>query len=605
MNKPACSTQDVILPRLAKTLSGLFQERVERSRSQTAYLHHDPVSGTWHSTTWGEMETQANRWRAAMVRDGLRLGDRAAIMLENSLEWVLFDQAALGLGVIVVPLFVNDRPESVVHILKDSGARLLLIRNQAAWTPLIPYLDQLPELERVISLEEEVGQGGDVMMTPIAKWLPEQGVLPILGHAGHLTATLIYTSGTTGAPKGVMLTHKNLLYNAWGGLRAIPMDSQDLFLSFLPLSHALERTAGYYLPMMSGAAVAFARSIPQLGEDFIQVRPTAILSVPRIFERIRGAVLDRLETAPAWRKKLFAWTLGVGWKRFQYDQGRAAWDWDLLLWPVLKKVVADRIAGRLGGRLRVAVSGGARLEMETARFFLSLGVPLVQGYGLTEAGPIVSANTLEDNTPENVGMPLAGTEVTIGVNDELMVRGPGVMAGYWNHPEATQKAINAAGWLHTGDQARLEGGRVRIKGRIKEIIVMANGLKISPVDLEAAIAADPLFSQVLVVGESRPFLTVLAVMDCDRCRAFLKKLGLDPHSPDSLNHVQFREFLLGRMQELTRRFPGFAMVRNVTPLSEPWTVDNGLITPTLKPKRNRILEAFADRVEGMYQGHAA
>ncbi|MBF0439614.1 MAG: long-chain fatty acid--CoA ligase [Magnetococcales bacterium] len=604
MNKNIINEQLTISPRSAKTLSGLFQERVNRSRSQTAYIQFDPVTHSWQHTTWGEMETLANRWRAAMVRDGLYMGNRVAVMLANSREWVLFDQAALGLGVIVVPLFVNDRPESVVHILKDSGAKLLLVADQSAWMPIIPYLDQLPELQRVVCLEE-VQNEADLMLTPLSAWLPDEEASPVLGDASNLAATLIYTSGTTGAPKGVVLTHKNLLYNAWEGLQAIPIEEKDLFLSFLPLSHALERTAGYYLPMMAGSSVAFARSIALLAEDFLAIRPTVILAVPRIFERIRVAIHERLEQAPRWRHHLFADTLAVGWKRFLYEQGREQWSGSLWFWPVLKRIVAKQVLDRFGGRLRLAVCGGARLDLETSRFFLSLGLPLVQGYGLTEAGPVVSVNTPNNNTPENVGAVLPGTEVTIGANDELLVRGPGVMAGYWNNPDATHKVIDGAGWLHTGDQARLEGGRIRIKGRIKEIIVMANGLKVSPGDVEAAIAADPIFSQVLVVGEARPFLTVLAVMDCQKCRAFLKKLGLDPNSPDSLNHTRFREFLLARMQELTRRFPNFAMVREVTPLSEPWTVENGLITPTLKPRRNQILEAFANRVEGMYQGHAA
>ncbi len=573
-----------------------------RSRTQTAYLQFDAGEGVWRGTTWGEMETLANRWRAAMLQEGLEIGDRAAIMLDNCREWVLFDQAALGLGAIVVPLFVNDRPESVVHILRDSGARLLLVRDHAAWTPLLPYREQLPDLQRVVCLED--AGSGDPLVISLAAWLPEEGSPPRLNHSGEYVATLVYTSGTTGAPKGVVLTHRNLLYNAWGGFQAIPVNGGDLFLSFLPLSHALERTAGYYLPMLGGAPVAFARSIAHLAEDFQSVRPTVFISVPRIFERARATVQSKLEHAPAWRRRLFDLTREVGWQRFQARQA-GGWRPGMLLWPLLKRLVADRVLERFGGRVRVAVSGGARLDLETARFFLGLGLPLVQGYGLSEAGPVVSVNTLEHNTPENVGAPLPGTEVTIGAQDELLVRGPGVMAGYWRNPEATRQAIDAAGWLHTGDQARLEGGRVRIKGRIKDIIVMANGLKISPSDVEEAIAADPLFSQVVVVGEARPFLTALAVMDQERRRAWLGNLGLDPNSPESLASPQFRDLLLARVQELMRRFPGFAMIRAITPLNDPWTVDNGFITPTLKPKRKRILEAFAEQVEGMYQGHAA
>ncbi len=305
-------------------------------------------------------------------------------------------------------------------------------------------------------------------------------------------ATIIYTSGTTGKPKGVMLSHHNILYNAYASLMTFDegLDSRDIFLSFLPLSHTFERTAGYYMAMMAGAAVGYARSIPLLADDLKIIRPTVLASVPRIYERIYNAIHAKLEEGPPLRHKLFTLTVEVGWDRFEHQQGRGAWTPKLLLWPLLKHLVADKVMDRLGGRMRLSVSGGAALPPKVSRLFIALGLPLVQGYGMTETSPVVCVNHVEDNRPSTVGPPLEGIQVRIGEQNALLVKGPCNMLGYWNNPEATAAMIDQDGWLNTGDTASIgTSGHVTITGRLKEIIVMSNGEKMPPADMEEAILA--------------------------------------------------------------------------------------------------------------------
>jgi long-chain acyl-CoA synthetase len=376
---------------------------------------------------------------------------------------------------------------------------------------------------------------------------------------------------------------------------------EDKFLSFLPLSHTLERTAGYYLPIMAGASVAFSRSVAQLGDDLMKVRPTAIIAVPRIFEKVYGRIKDQLKKKSPFARRLFALAVTVGWARFEYQQGRAGWSPKLLLWPLLERVVARNVVAKLGGRLRLAVSGGAPLSPEIARVFIGLGIPIVQGYGLTETSPVISVNSLEENIPASVGLPIRGTEVKIGENDELLVKGPGVMLGYWNNHKATTETIDPDGWLHTGDQARIgEEGHIFITGRIKDILVLSNGEKIPPADMELVIALDPLIDQVMVVGEGRPYLTALVVLDPEQWKALAGELELDPDDPASLHEKRVQNAVLQRIKASLKDFPGYAKIRKVHLSLEPWTIEAGLITPTLKVKRPKVLERFAGEVEALY-----
>ncbi len=597
---------DIIDLDTARTLDALFRERVRRSPDSVAYKSFSKDDKAWTTVTWKEMERQVARWHAALAAEDLKAGDRVALALRNSWEWVCFDQAALSLGLVVVPLYTDDRPDNVGFILREAGVRVLLVADPNAWRKLSAFAAELPDLRRVLLLSEGRGASGDELaddrLRLVADWLPDQGEMPAQREGDpHALASIVYTSGTTGRPKGVMLSHHNMLSIANGVLEIMACYREDVFLSFLPLSHTLERTGGYYLPMMAGATVAFARSILQLAEDLQQVKPTLLIAVPRIFERFYARVQQQLAKQPPLSRRLFDGAVAVGWKRFEFHQGRAKWSPELLLWPLLERLVARKVADRLGGRLRLAVSGGAALSMPVARLFIGLGVPLLQGYGLTETSPVISVNRPDDNDPRGVGQPLPGVEVRTGSDDELLVKSPGVMLGYWNNPAATAAIIGEDGWLRTGDQARISDGHVYITGRIKDILVLSNGEKVSPGDMEGAITLDDLFEQVMLIGEGRPFLSALAVLNPEGWSELAQALGVDPKEPASLEDNRVVNAVLARLGEQLKEFPGYAKVRRVILTLDPWTVDNGLLTPTLKVKRNLVLERYEKDVTRIYE----
>jgi long-chain acyl-CoA synthetase len=649
MNRPS----DIIDPKTAGTLPGLFRERVQRTPGACAYQRFDPEGRCCEKVFWRELPAQAARWQAALRREGLHPGDRVAVMLKNGLEWVLFDLAAIGLGLVTVPLFVNDRPENFSYILEQTGARLLLIEGIEQWQRIEEVSDRLTAIERIVTLqpvcfpnsysgvyqggEEETTQtlaGTDLKSVPgrgdsdeanagrrsktdsedaecdprlagLKSWLPEgDGEYEVRECGPEELATIVYTSGTTGMPKGVMLSHGNILENAFAGLQRVAIYPDDLFLSFLPLSHSFERTAGYYLPMMAGACVAHVRSIDKLGEDLLLIRPTVLISVPRIFERVHTRIMAGLEEKPLLMRRLFYLTVNAGWKSFLHRQGRGGWTPLLLLRPLLQRLVADRILAGLGGRLRLAISGGAPLSPPIARVFIGLGLNLLQGYGLTETSPVISVNTVDDNLPATVGRPYPGVEARVADNGELLVRGPNVMLGYWRNQTATEAVIDREGWLHTGDQARLDAdGHISITGRLKGILVLSTGEKVPPADIEMAIAVNPLFEQVLVAGEGRPFLVALVVLNERQWTKLAGRLGIPAERTDLLNNHEVEQALLGEIARRISRFPGYARIRRVHAMLSPWGVQEGLITATLKLRRRELLERFAREVEALYAGH--
>lgn len=583
------------------TIASAFAKRVALSPDAAAYREHDASSQSWKSWTWAQTARQVGRVRAALAAEALAPGDRVAIMLRNGKEWVWFDQGAFAQGLVTVPLYVDDRPDNIAYCVNDSGARLLVVEGDEHLKRLAEVRDRMPGVKRIVTVRRAAGASADIVA--LDDWLPaEADEAPPVAVPGDSLATIVYTSGTTGRPKGVMLSHRNMLQNVLSGLGGIDVFTDDLFLSFLPLSHMFERTVGYYLTIVSGSEVAFARSIPQLAEDFRAVRPTAIVSVPRIYERLHAAIQAQLHEAPAGKRRLFELARRTGWALFEWRQGRGTWRPSFLLWPLLRRLVAAKLLERLGGRLRIAVSGGAALNPQIAQTFIGLGLPICQGYGLTEASPVVSVNRLEKNDPASIGAVLPGIEVGFGENGVLLVRGPNVMMGYWNNPEATARVKSADGWLDTGDQARIEDGLLYITGRIKEIIVMANGEKVPPVDMELAIQLDPLLEQVLVVGEGKPFLGALVALNLEEWARVAEAEGL-PADPLGEGRERAEKIVLSRIARQVREFPGYAQVRRVALLPEKWSVDNGLLTPTLKPKRAKILELYRDRLADIYRGH--
>jgi long-chain acyl-CoA synthetase len=598
-------SEDLISIERASTLDGLFYQRLRRSPDRTAYQWFDRASDGWQRISWRETADQVARWRAALSAEALSPGDRVAVLLRNCPEWVIFDQAALSLGLITVPLYTDDRADNAAHILQDADCKLLLIQDANRWKRLAPAIGEAIYPARVVILED--GEQSrrvasyDERVVAASHWLPERGEPWSQRVADpHSLATIVYTSGTTGRPKGVMLSHHNILANAHASVTMLDVYQEDIFLSFLPLSHMLERMGSYYLPMMTGSTVAYARSINQLADDLKTIRPSVIIAVPRVFERVYQRIQDQLEGRPKLVRGLFRLAVKVGWMEFERRQGRRGWHPLLLLWPWLRGKVARPVLERLGGRLRAAVSGGAPLPFDVAKLFIGLELPLVQGYGLTETSPVVAVNPLEDNRPDSVGIPLRGIQVRIGADDELQVKGPCTMLGYWNNHVATARMFTADGWLHTGDQARIEGRHIYITGRIKDILVLSNGEKVPPADMEMTIGLDPLIEQVLIVGEGRSFLTAIMVLNAELWPGLAREYGLDPDQAESLSNPQLLRDIVKRVRDALADFPGYAKVRRVTLTLQPWSIENGLLTPTMKIKRSQVLERYKDAVEQMY-----
>lgn len=590
----ATPLEAAIAPAAGESLDGVFRERVRRTPKAVAYLQFEPTASAWCETTWAEAGRQVARWQAALGRLGLQPGERVALMLRNCREWVFFDQAALGLGLVTVPLYTADRADNVAWVLEDSGARVLLIEGPAQDAILRRIAPVLRRLRAVISLQPLDAELPDPALPNLAlaeQWLPAHGgALAAASAGGDALATLVYTSGTTGKPKGVMLSHRNLLFNVRAGLAAVAVRADDRLLSFLPLSHTLERTVGHFLPMLCGCSVAYARSIEQLPDDLLEVRPTILIAVPRMFERVQGRIRQALATAPALRQRLFKAAVALGWRRYEVRQGRAHWAPALLAQPLLDRLVGAKVRARLGGRLRFAISGGAPLPPEIGRFFIALGVEVLQGYGLTETSPVIAVNRREDNEPASVGQALPGVEVTIGAHDELLTRSPSVMLGYWRDPLATRTLIDAQGWLHSGDQARIgPRGHIHITGRLKDILVLSTGEKIAPADVEQALAACPLVEQVMIVGDGRPYLAALVVPS-----AALPASAATQERAETL-----RQHLLPYLEG----FPGYAKLARVAVVDEPWTPDNGLLTPTLKLKRGAVMRCYQSQIQSLYAGH--
>lgn len=591
-----------------RTLSQLLAWRVASTPRGEAYREFDAAGGGWQSVTWQAFGERVARFAGALQALGLARGARVAVLLPNGLAAVTADQAALSLGCVPLPMHAIDNPASIAYILADSEAEVLVADTQAQWDAIAATGAVPASLRHVVVRQGARPSAGATSLYLLQDWLAHAApASPSAGPQEDDLAALVYTSGTTGKPKGVMLTHRNVLSNVKAIIERLPTRSDDVYLSFLPLSHTFERTAGYYLPIAAGACVAFARSVAQLPEDMKTVRPTILVSVPRIYERVYAKVQTMLEGSPL-KHRLFECAVTVGWRRFlrrsaasaaNPDIGGSPW-LDAVAWPFLNALVAQPLLAQFGGRIRVAVSGGAALSHPIARTFLGLGLPIVQGYGMTESAPVVSANTPEDNDPATVGRPLPGVEVRIGENRELLVRGPNVMRGYWKRDEDTARAL-ADGWLHTGDQAAIENGRVRILGRVKEIIVTSTGEKIAPVDLELAIAADPLFEQAYCFGDNRPFIAAIVVLGREPWAKVARGLALDPDAPQSLQDARAVAAVLARIRELTQGFPYYAQPRAVALTVEPWTVENTLITPTLKLKRNNLAAHFAPEIERLYR----
>jgi long-chain acyl-CoA synthetase len=584
------------------TIPALFETRVNLTPEATAYLVHNGKD--WQPVSWRAMAERVERLRAALRSAGLAAGDRVGLCLPNGIDWIASDVAVMSAGLVPVPLYIRDSAENIGYVIGDADVRLCITDTPKRWSELVTKGRTLGSVRTVWVLEREVkAAAAGVQSDPRINAIPSiegeartgmDGPTPI---SRDSLATIVYTSGTTGPPKGVMLTHQSILSNAQAIMDVNSVSNRDIFLSLLPLAHAFERTIGCYVPIMGGATVAFNREVTLLAEDLAEVRPTVLLAVPRLFERIAAEIRTKAATK-SFASSLLNMTEKIGWQRFisSIGDGDGPGLTGRVFWSLIGRRIARRICEFFGGRLRIVLSGGAPLSSETSHFMLAMGVPLIEGYGLTEAGPAVTGSTLEDRRPGSVGRALPNVEVKLGERNELLVRSPGTMIGYWKKPDATAEVLDDDGWLHTGDVADLCAGRVYINGRIKDILVLSTGENVNPLATESALAADPLIDQVCVVGDGRPSCSAIVVPVAAEWRSFARSIGSDVHAP---NTPEVRMALLERLAPRMATVPEFARVRDIYIELLPWSLESGLITPTLKPKRKRVAQAYDEALSSL------
>jgi len=597
-------------PSSIRTLPELLAWRASQTPWRAAYSEFDADRDEWRETTWRETDDLVRRLSHRLASLRLEHGARIALLLPNGHAAACLDLAVLASGLVPVPMHALDNPASIAYILQDTSAAVLVVESAAQWQAIRALGPPADSLRLVLVRRDHdsvAGQDGAARVAGLHAWMNGPGsaiAAPAQAPNENDLAAIVYTSGTTGRPKGVMLTHANVMSNVRACLARFEARQDDVFLSFLPLSHTFERTAGFYLPIAAGSCVAYSRSVQQLPDDLLRTRPTILVSVPRIYEKVQAQVEAML--AASWLARIaFRCAVAAGWRRHLREMelsAAAGWirPFDALVTRLLDARVGAPLRERFGGRLRVAVSGGAALAPEIARTFIGLGIEIVQGYGMTESSPVVAANAPGDNDPATVGRPLDGVELRIGPALELQVRGPNVMRGYWNRPEDTAAAFSD-GWLRTGDQAAIEDGRVRILGRIKEIIVTATGEKIAPVDVEQALMRDPLVEQAYVFGEGRPFIGCVLQLQSGEWASLASSLGLDADAAESLFAPEAVRAVEARMTARTSTLPRHGQPRRAILTLAPWTTDNGLLTPTLKLKRRNLEARFANEIDQLYE----
>lgn len=601
-----------------QTLVDFIPLRAKHIPDTVALRQFDRKSSSWVDVTYQELYERIQQWRRALVSLNLTKGSRVAILLNNSVDAVLADQAVLANGLIPVPLHAIDTPGASAFIMIDSQASCLITNKLSRWQSIAATGVDMPDLQNIVLTDEEsdtdLGSSPSLGIWDVNAWLEQARSVDKLPEppVAEDLAAIVYTSGTTGRPKGVMLTHRNIVANVIETCEHIAPGPHpgSVFLSFLPLSHTFERTAGYYLALGMGCTITFNRSIMLLSEDFRVVKPHVLISVPRIYETIYARINDRLNKGPKVAKWLFEACVSIGWRNFcrrnKLPVPSSPWAFlDPVFGPVLKKIVADKAVQQFGGRLSIAIAGGAALNGRVARMFAGLGLAPIQGYGMTEASPIIAGNSLHINQPDTVGKIYKNIELRLAPETkEIQVRGPSIMKGYWNRPEDTAAVLSSDGWLSTGDVGEInDHGLLRIRGRIKEIIVTSTGEKIPPVDLELAIETDPLFEQAYVVGENRPFISLVAVLKKEEWEKLAKDLGVDPNDPASLTASVVRNAIVKRAKTAAADFPHYALPRNVVLTLEPWTIENGFLTPTLKLKRGPLSKHYATQIDAMYAAH--
>lgn len=591
-------------PDLGANLVAMFRQTAAR-RGAAPFLWAK-VQGSYQPWSWQRVAEEASLLARCLAQLGIAAGDRVLIVSENRPEWCIADLAILTAGAVAVPAYTTNTVEDHAYLLGHSEAKAVICSGHKLAKRLLPAVRQSPAVRFLLFIEplDEVG-ALPVSALSWADALSLGGKAPAVDHAQSLTrndlACFIYTSGTGGRPKGVMLSHGNIMANiegVWSLLGHIQVDDDETFLSFLPLSHAYEHTAGQFLPIAMGAQIYYAEGVETLSTNLVETKPTFLCCVPRLYEVLRQRITAGVERQGGMQKRLFDMALDLG--RRRYANGGQLPLPTRLADALLDRLVRAKIRERFGGRMKAMISGGAPLNHDVGLFFVALGLPVLQGYGQTEAAPIVSVNIPGRAKLDTVGPPLEGVEVKIAPDGEILVRGDLVMKGYWKDEAATAAALRD-GWLHTGDIGEIdEEGRIRITDRKKDIIVNSGGDNIAPGRVEGILLLQPEIGQALVYGDRRPHLVALIVPHPDLVKSFARahKKGSDQAALAS--DPAFKTAIGEAVTRANRQLSAIERIRKFHVMPESFTVDNGMLTPTLKLRRHIIVRAYKDLLESLY-----
>jgi long-chain acyl-CoA synthetase len=586
-------------------------ERVARAHSKPDTLNYKR-DGAWHSISANEMLERARSIALGLYSLGVRPGDRIALVSESRAEWVLTDQGCIFAGAVTVPVYPTLTPPQVKYILNDCGARVLVVSTRAKVEEIETVVRECAAMEKVILFEPDGYAGEDVLSLAelenlgraLGKEQPELGAELARAARPEDLATIIYTSGTTGEPKGVMLTHANMVSNLIDSSDHLEFDEKDSALSVLPLSHIFERQA-MNMYLHHGMSVYFGESLEKIGENLREVHPTVFVGVPRIYEKILAKVQERAAARGRLNGAVCNWAIEIGKQWTQLASRRQR----IPLWLALRHKLADlpvyaRWRQAMGGRIRIFVSGGAALSNDVGLAFGGAGLPIVQGYGLTETSPVITAGRLEDNRIGTAGKPIRNVEVRIAADGEIETRGPHVMRGYWNKPEATRAVFTDDGWFKTGDIGKLDAdGYLTITDRKKELLKTSGGKYIAPQPIEQLIKSSRFVSQVVVIGDNRRFAAALIVPDWDQLEAYAKMKALKLGSREEFcRHPRIVDLFERQIAARTENLAQFEKIKRIALLTQEMTVEGGELTPTLKVKRRVVDEKYRDVIDGIYDG---
>lgn len=592
----------------AKTLVEMFQDVVKKHGPKTALMKKE--GGEFKGFSYQEFGERVKNFALGLASLGITHSDRIALMSENRPEWAISDFAILSLGATNVPIYPTITPQQIEYILKDSGSRMIIVSTPDLLNKVVEIFDNLPALQKVIFMDD--GKAPNEYMLKFDQ-LSDMGKKFDKDHPGFFENAIkkvmpedlcgiIYTSGTTGSPKGVMLSHDNLLSNVKAARSVIRIDETDSLLSFLPLCHSFERMAGHFLAVSAGATIAYAESVETVSDNLGEVKPTLMTSVPRLFEKIYGRVIENANAGSPIKKKIFWWAMKTGEKYVAAKyKGKTSGGLNFK-YKLATKLVFSKLHQRVGGRLRFFVSGGAPLPKEIAEFFYKAGILILEGYGLTETSPVITVNREEQFKFGSVGPAVPGVEVKIAADGEVLTRGPHVMKGYYKNPEATAETIDSDGWLYTGDIGIMDqDGMLYITDRKKNIIVTSGGKNVTPATIENLLITSPFIEQTVVIGDKRNFLTALIVPSFPALKKFADENGISYSDvKELLTNEKVYQAVDADVQKLTKDLARFEQLKKFTLLDKEFSIAEGELTPTLKVKRKVVVEKYADIIDQMY-----